>query len=825
MDDLKKMFRLADPDNTGQVTREAFEAALDARRPGAADLIDFMLKIALKAGVDVARDGAGALFDQMEADDDGVVRWKEFEAFFMNAGWAAGGGANESMLMGGHHADDVDGEMGGDGATSLRGSREGSIASRSRAGSQAGSAAAMSAAQQSAQSRPRDITYVVERCEDEFRDVWSKAASTSLGQAALHRLEPGQSFRFRVYAVNVDGVEGQRSESVVVHTMIELPAAPTVVLKSLNSVFPRPDAPDAPPEECASLFLTWKARAAGQSTRTAKHEKRALGKWSGAPEEAEGVDVQAVFAKYDVDRTGSIDMNEFENILTDLAVPVSSERMDAIFRDYDKDGNKVLSFEEFLEWWHDDKVDSVIKRSDPVAPLTVSSEHDGHTSRAQSLIDRVQEALSHSLVSYGAPPGAEGGGGQRDGVGIVASQARPARSQSASRARPPISAAASRAAAAAAAAKSAPKGKLVPLPHAYPQGTKSRCEMTGLKPNSVYHFRVRYVGPRSNSLLSDALVIMTAPLPPPQPQVVTVSAVSARVKIYPPPCGAYRFIVQLLPTNVAAKNALKNIFKDALGDNAAYLGGKIGANADIHGANNEWVSVYYGPETLWVSTTLVADSDYQCRIFAVNNQGVVSDPSPVQSFSTLRRTDGGNGNGAMPAVNQSHMSVVGGLGPITARTAEQLFTIECTGDICVGDTVLITERLFYKERSSAAAGPSAGSNNNNANNGGGNAVALAAGANGVKSVRGPGSAVGKTVQMQGGGGGAVNVSAEGVGGGRSQLTATVRMDMSVTSLSTAARGRRERDGAADGPTPGSFIGERTVAAYVVKVNVPSRLVI
>ena len=33
--------------------------------------------------------------------------------------------------------------------------------------------------------------------------------------------------------------------------------------------------------------------------------------------------------------------------------------------------------------------------------------------------------------------------------------------------------------------------------------------------------------------------------------------------------------------------------------------------------------MYYGPETLYLSNTLVADSDYQCRVFAVNCQGTL----------------------------------------------------------------------------------------------------------------------------------------------------------------------------------------------------------
>ena len=100
-------------------------------------------------------------------------------------------------------------------------------------------------------------------------------------------------------------------------------------------------------------------------------------------------------------------------------------------------------------------------------------------------------------------------------------------------------------------------------------------------------------------------------------------------------------------------------------------GGKIGANGDIHGPGGEWVSVYYGPETLYLTTTLVADSDYQCRVFAVNCQGICSDPSPVQSFSTLRRAEASAG----PGPSQSQVSIVGGLGAISARYTQHTLWI------------------------------------------------------------------------------------------------------------------------------------------------------
>jgi hypothetical protein len=111
--------------------------------------------------------------------------------------------------------------------------------------------------------------------------------------------------------------------------------------------------------------------------------------------------------------------------------------------------------------------------------------------------------------------------------------------------------------------------------------------------------------------------------------------------------------------------------------NSALIGGTVAANADI--SIGGWVSVYYGMESLWASTTMHADADYQCRFFAVNCQGAVSEPSPIQSFATLHRSN----------ISET----------LTPKNAEQFFTIECTGDIAVGDTILMTERLFAKPTS------------------------------------------------------------------------------------------------------------------------------
>ena len=136
----------------------------------------------------------------------------------------------------------------------------------------------------------------------------------------------------------------------------------------------------------------------------------------------------------------------------------------------------------------------------------------------------------------------------------------------------------------------------------------------------------------------------------------------------------------------------------------------------------------------------------------------------------------------------------------------------------MGDTVLLTERLFYKERSNiAATAPSSNTNPTGQGNNNGIAAVGEKGANGVKSVVG-----GKTVAGSKGRDNGVNVSAEGLGlgGGRSMLTATVRMDLSITSLQGQGLGsvRRRDEGYGDGPAPGTFMGERTIAAYVIKDN-------
>jgi Ca2+-binding EF-hand superfamily protein len=57
-----------------------------------------------------------------------------------------------------------------------------------------------------------------------------------------------------------------------------------------------------------------------------------------------------MFKQYDVDGQGSLDVEEFSKVLTDLNYNASTT--EAAVKALDKDGNGVISFSEFLDWLH-----------------------------------------------------------------------------------------------------------------------------------------------------------------------------------------------------------------------------------------------------------------------------------------------------------------------------------------------------------------------------------------------------------------------------------------------------------------------------------------
>jgi len=188
------------------------------------------------------------------------------------------------------------------------------------------------------------------QCESEFDNKYKEVMKTSQGQGTVHRLEAGKSYRFRVYSVNVDGVAGPKSDSVVVHTMLDTPAAPT--LASIGA---------------KSVSLSWKGRAANTSTRDPSAVQKMLSDWAGTHGDNDGgVSIETAFARYDTNGSGDIDAPELAKVLEDLGVEVSEERLSEAFSVLDTNGDGIITFDEFAAWWRREEVVYVLKRSEPI---------------------------------------------------------------------------------------------------------------------------------------------------------------------------------------------------------------------------------------------------------------------------------------------------------------------------------------------------------------------------------------------------------------------------------------------------------------------------
>ncbi len=80
-----------------------------------------------------------------------------------------------------------------------------------------------------------------------------------------------------------------------------------------------------------------------------------------------------------------------------------------------------------------------------------------------------------------------------------------------------------------------------------------------------------------------------------------------------------------------------------------------------------------------------ANSQYKLRVLAINEQDMRSEPSEEITFRTLTR-------------DQPHDFFKDTL---KQKNALESFVIDCNGDICVGDIILLTERLYLRMSDSA----------------------------------------------------------------------------------------------------------------------------
>lgn len=377
--------------------------------------------------------------------------------------------------------------------------------------------------------------------------------------------------------------------------------------------------------------------------------------------------------------------------------------MNEAFVNFDENGDGKISFDEFSKWWRRDEVSYTLKRSntiEPCVPTTINGSSSTEQSRARGTGAGAGAFTSSKLSQRSKTPTRRG---REDGStrlnGSMTSPLQPPNQQ-----QQPLL-----------------LDQTVPMPVVSYHGSSTKnIEISGLEPNSLYYFKVRYVGSRSNSCLSSPLVLMTTPAACETPILIYLSPTCVRIKWYPPPFGAHKYCVQI--KNMTPSSATVS-----------------------SSSENDFNCIFIGQENYWMSTTLTPDAMYAVRVVGVNAQGQLGVPSSPLTFRTYPRDE------------TKHL--------ISTRNINEFFSIECTGDICVGDTILLTERLYHRSKSVI---PSA----------------------------------------------TANVSA---GGSKPPLTKHgVQAGTSVYSLNSTGHGGYLITG--EGPDPGSYIGERTIAAHVIKDN-------
>ena len=71
----------------------------------------------------------------------------------------------------------------------------------------------------------------------------------------------------------------------------------------------------------------------------------------------EGMAVEEIFAKFDADKSGSLEKAELEELVAALGIAMTSVGMDKLLAELDTDGNGDVSLEEFAAWWKGKAVD------------------------------------------------------------------------------------------------------------------------------------------------------------------------------------------------------------------------------------------------------------------------------------------------------------------------------------------------------------------------------------------------------------------------------------------------------------------------------------
>eukprot|EP00752_Nemacystus_decipiens_P016176 g14468.t2 len=535
--------------------------------------------------------------------------------------------------------------------------------------------------------------FVVEVCTSQEDDRWKEVWKGTIGTARVKMLEAGRSYRFRVRPANIEGLEGPASESVVVNTLLPTPSAPRInsasgkAATTITGVWDtrvrlRWDAVTgaggsaAAPVGASGLISGGGGGGGRTGPATDRAATRILMQWAHECSNDHGVNVEAVFSQFDRHGSGVIDPLELGNLLEALGVEVTEERLREAFTEIGRGGDGIdgsLSLDDFEAWWGSDLAAKyALFRDDGVA-------------------GNLLEMEAVAAAARGSGSTSSGGG---SGVSpTTASTTLPATSGAAAR-----------------------------TTVASYKGRTNGCEVAGLSPNTLYHFRVRTVNTRTRSSLSPPLQVMTAPRRPEPPVIIRCEQRSIIAKWYPgSPGGAHKYRLQARLIEgldgIEATHDNNNMTKlteyNRASTAAAAGGGAVGRGSSFAGAGGrkrraawgaagdgsgngagggEWVTVYEGADSTAKITGLAANSVHHFRVRAVNLRGVASEWSfPAQAATSLRRPAAGSGSGGGGGGGWDDK-----VGNLLSRphNAAEVFHVDADDDIVVGDTIIFTERLY-----------------------------------------------------------------------------------------------------------------------------------
>jgi Ca2+-binding EF-hand superfamily protein len=207
--------------------------------------------------------------------------------------------------------------------------------------------------------------YVVERCasqqDDEYEQVWRGSA----GEAEIKALEPHSTNRFRVFAVNVDGVRGAASEDICANTLMETPS--DLRLTRISATTCKVSWPLVNLKN-ASLRMSGGSKSGGNL-------EKILSEWtkSGDTANDNGVSLDMVFSQFDGNNSGRIDGSDLLALLQELGVNPSEDRLREAWQEMDNSGDGTVSFKDFHAWWKSKAVTYVLERTKVASEMSSSA--------------------------------------------------------------------------------------------------------------------------------------------------------------------------------------------------------------------------------------------------------------------------------------------------------------------------------------------------------------------------------------------------------------------------------------------------------------------